>query len=199
MDSGKEIPSEQFQFNVSHSGDYCVLAAECDSSKLGVDLMKIECTGGIERLEQLFRNMRRQFSEDEWRFIRNGDSEWAKLARFIRLWSLKESLVKAEGTGITFPLSKISFVCQSELNSGGHLCDTIVKIEGNPLPGWLFEESMIDGRHHVSVARTPPNHSSHYEFQQLTIKELLEEFPSTLDDLFSYQDEKYWTDFCTKS
>ncbi|UXI16694.1 hypothetical protein NH340_JMT02637 [Sarcoptes scabiei] len=154
-ENGNHQPYQDFQFNISHSGDYCVLAADTATKKLGIDIMKIEYSGGMCKINEFFNTMRRQFSEEEWRFIRNSQTDWGKLARFIRLWSLKESFVKAEGSGIIFPLSKISFECRSELvaPSQKNRFDSIVKINNRYSKYWSFEESMIDPRHYVSVAR----------------------------------------------
>lgn len=196
---------EDFQFNISHSGDYCVLAADSQVTKLGVDVMKVEYSGGMQRLEDFFRIMKKQFSDDEWKYIRMADlSNENKLARFIRLWSLKESYVKAEGSGITFPLSKISFTCCSELKStrDGTVLDSIVKLNDRCLYDWNFEESMIDEKHYVSVAKVTTsdiaNPSSNEHFNLLSISELISNSNLSPTDLFSLDDEQWWTDFCRK-
>ena len=201
---------DQFLFNISHSGDYCVLASESDITKLGIDIMKIEISGGMQRINDFFRIMNRQFSLQEWDFIRVPKTNLSKLARFIRLWSLKESLVKAEGSGIVFPLSKISFTCNTDLTSPQSIIisDTTVAIDGDNINEWQFEELMIDEMHYVSVAKTKINSKDKnnnyetndiiYQFKLLTIDDLLTDY-NMLDHLFTYDDEKYWTDFCKKS
>lgn len=204
--NGQQIPYEDFQFNISHSGDFCVLAADNSTPKIGVDVMKIEYNGGMHRLSEFFRLMVRQFSDKEWTYIRNLESDYGKLSRFIRLWSLKESYVKAEGSGITFPLSKISFHCATELNSPDQkaLFDSTVSINHECLADWQFEESMIDHKHHVSVAKIKHVNANlldecQYQFKQLTIQDLLFENDNSFENLFSFDDEKYWTDFCRKT
>src|SRR5699024_8637813 len=116
---------------------------------LGIDIMKVEYTGGMQRINDFFRIMRKQFSDDEWKYIEIPQSDYGRLARFIRLWSLKESFVKAEGSGITFPLSKISFFCPTELVAPSQMTvfDSTVHIGHQRQEHWQFEESMIDHRH----------------------------------------------------
>lgn len=210
--NGNHIPYQDFQFNISHSGDYCVLAADSSTTKLGIDVMKVEYSGGMHKLNDFFNIMRKQFSEDEWKYIRQSSSDYGRLARFIRLWSLKESFVKAEGSGIIFPLSKISFVCPSDLvmPSQKSRFDSIVNVlNGNynsqqTLSNWIFEESMIDPKHYVSVAKLSQNSNAEelktdrdYQFRMLSIKDLIPDFQYS--DLHSFEDESYWIDFCQKS
>lgn len=210
---GNEVIFDQFQFNISHSGDYCVLAADSNTTELGVDIMKVEYSGGINRINDFFRIMHRQFSLEEWKYINQLETNQSRLERFIRLWSLKESLVKAQGSGIVFPLSKISFTCPSELTSPEQQMrfDSVASINGQRLEDWFFEESMIDNMHYVSVAKcnkstTNLNSSTmtdlsslQYRFKFLSIEDLLKDNSINNKDLFTYDDEKYWTDFCQKS
>lgn len=159
----------------------------------------------MQRINDFFRIMHRQFSQDEWKYIQQSQTDMSKLARFIRLWSLKESLVKAEGSGIVFPLSKISFTCNTELTLPQEkiLYDTEVTVNGQGVNEWQFEESMIDKMHYLSVAKTKSNATdelddSLYRFKLLTIEDLLTD-SNVSGHLFTYDDEKYWTDFCRKS
>lgn len=173
--------------------------------------MKIEVSGGMGRLGDFFRTMHRQFSEAEWRYIRVPPSDASKLGRFIRLWSLKESLVKAEGSGIVLPLSQVSFKCPTELISPEQKLtfDSSATMCGRLLTEWLFEESMLDRGHYVSVAKkkvvatdeAEANHQTpSLHFQMLSIEELLAEASTCISgNLFTFDDEKYWTDFCRKT
>ncbi|KAJ6218436.1 hypothetical protein RDWZM_009593 [Blomia tropicalis] len=135
---GNEVTFDQFQFNISHSGDYCVLAADSNTTELGVDIMKVEYSGGINRINDFFRIMHRQFSLEEWKYINQLETNQSRLERFIRLWSLKESLVKAQGSGIVFPLSKISFTCPSELTSPEQQM-RLIRLHPSMDNGWKIE------------------------------------------------------------
>ena len=90
--------------NLSHAGNYAVLAAEksedgsngteksSELKRLGVDIMPLTDTR-IKRSEEFFRIMRRQFTDYEWKTIQSFDSEEDQLGSFYRHWSLKEDLV----------------------------------------------------------------------------------------------------------
>lgn len=76
-------------FNVSHSGDYLVLAIS--KNPVGVDIQKIKAVrSGM--YEKIVRPIERSLIGEE----RERD--------FIRLWTLKESFGKAEGKGLRIPM-----------------------------------------------------------------------------------------------
>lgn len=71
------------QFNVSHQGDYVVCVGEIGQIMLGVDVMKLEYSGG-KTLSEFFRIMNRQFSPDEWINIKGSGTEKEQIAMFCR-------------------------------------------------------------------------------------------------------------------
>lgn len=75
--------SLNLQFNVSHQGDYVVCAGEIGHIMLGVDVMKLEYSGG-KPLSEFFRIMNRQFSPEEWITIKGSGTEKEQLAMFCR-------------------------------------------------------------------------------------------------------------------
>lgn len=90
----RDLPS--LHFNISHSGNY--VAVILADTAVGVDV-------------QVYRPIKERIIEK----ICN-DSEKDLIGRensservFIALWSLKESYVKATGTGMTFPMSSVNF------------------------------------------------------------------------------------------
>ncbi|XP_078602362.1 L-aminoadipate-semialdehyde dehydrogenase-phosphopantetheinyl transferase-like [Branchiostoma floridae x Branchiostoma japonicum] len=140
-----------FSFNVSHSGDYAVLAAE-SRNVVGVDVMKVDYPNRGD-VPEFFRMMRRQFTEHEWSTIKTPRSEWEQLKLFYRHWCLKESYVKALGVGIGFELQRIDFHLKTLQVSPGEVAqDTQVYIDGTHQPGWLFQESVLDNTHCTAVA-----------------------------------------------
>lgn len=81
-------------FNISHSGDWVVCAL--DDRPLGVDIQKIRpCREGL--LERVCSP-----EEQEW-YRERGRRE----RDFALLWSMKESLCKYTGQGLTLPVSNI--------------------------------------------------------------------------------------------
>jgi 4'-phosphopantetheinyl transferase len=142
-------------FNVSHQGNYAVLAGEIGNfMKVGIDVMKLEYSGG-KTLSEFFHIMTRHFSQHEWKTIRgiNVTSDEQRLFMFCRHWCLKESYVKATGTGIAVDLQQISFrIKTNALTVGAVVTDTELYVSGNRLEDWNFEESLLDESHCVSVA-----------------------------------------------
>lgn len=98
--------------------------------------------------------MRRQFTEHEWRQILYKQEESEQLKTFFRLWCLKESYIKAIGTGIGMGLQRMEFTLSSLVNvqwQGIELGSTL-KLDGALMDEWIFEESYIDSEHCVCVA-----------------------------------------------
>lgn len=137
-------------FNVSHQGDYVVLAGNT-MKNIGIDVMKIEPPVN-KNIPEFFRIMKRQFSETEWSKILSYPTELKQIACFYRMWCLKESYVKNIGIGITIPLDKISFSVKSELKVGDIVSDTTLYVNNTLKEDWLFEETLLDDRHAVAVS-----------------------------------------------
>ena len=77
----------------------------------------------------------------------------SSLHRFHRLWALKENFVKAEAFGIGYDLRRIRFNCPTMcVPSQQVISDTLVYHDGNLSSNWIFEESLIDDNHFISVA-----------------------------------------------
>ena len=82
-------------FNISHSGEYVMCAINTDG-RVGID---------IERKKPLnFAEFRNYMTPDEWDTMREApdQSEY-----FYDLWTVKESVIKAEGKGLSIPLLDI--------------------------------------------------------------------------------------------
>ncbi|XP_049546950.1 L-aminoadipate-semialdehyde dehydrogenase-phosphopantetheinyl transferase [Anopheles darlingi] len=148
-------------FNVSHQGRYAVLAGlsigKCPLEdgprpKIGIDVMKIEYGGG-KSLDEFFRLMTRNFSDEEWQYIRGRPDDQGRLEAFMRNWCLKESYVKNVGVGITIDLRKISFHIRNETLARDRVAyDTTLRVNDEPARDWRFEESLIDTDHCVAVS-----------------------------------------------
>lgn len=159
-------------FNVSHHERYAVLAGsftknfnENTRQQTGVDVMKMEYSGG-KSLSEFFRLMQRQFTPNEWKFIKSRSDEQMQTAAFMRHWCLKESYVKNIGVGITIDLQSIDFQLSTEqLLKNKIIRDTVVSIDGEPLNNWVFEESLLDDDHCVAVAVQKPM-QKYYELPQ---------------------------------
>lgn len=106
------------KFNLSHSGDYvmCVLSDE----EVGCDVENHNANA--ENIAKRF------FSLDEFEYIR---ASGGKDEAFTRLWTLKESVLKAFGTGLAYPLDGFAVVQDGVIAKtimfGDELCEYYLK------------------------------------------------------------------------
>lgn len=176
------LPNSIIDFNVSHQGSYSVLAG-ClhQDTKIGVDVMKIEYSGG-KKLSEFFRLMNRNFSRDEWIYINNGENDLTKIESFMRNWCLKESYVKNIGVGITVNLEKISFDIKTKILSQKPTMDSTLKVDDVLMKDWTFEESLIDKDHCVAVSLKSLNKlRSVNEFEIIDFKELITDYKPLIE------------------
>mmetsp|Transcript_47803 Transcript_47803/g.120659 ORF Transcript_47803/g.120659 Transcript_47803/m.120659 type:complete len:296 (+) Transcript_47803:194-1081(+) len=143
-----------FNFNVSHEGDFVVLASE-PLCICGIDVAapeQVRLRGKEQGLEELQRIFRSQFTDWEWGCIRSAANEEGHKRLFRRHWSLKEAFVKARGDGIAFELNQAEF----HIEGGGLGDSATVHVDGRPLNGWSFQLHDLPDGHIVSVARGSP-------------------------------------------
>ncbi|WP_346940659.1 4'-phosphopantetheinyl transferase superfamily protein [Clostridium sp.] len=88
----------QFNFNISHSGDFVVCAI--DNNPIGVDIEEVKY---IE-YEDIAKNF---FTKNEFDYITRNDS-YSSVSRFYEIWTLKESFIKCCGQGLSMPLKSFS-------------------------------------------------------------------------------------------
>jgi 4'-phosphopantetheinyl transferase len=84
-----------YDFNISHSGNY-VMCAVGRNIRLGVD---IEENRNID-----FKNFLGIMTPEQWDEIRRADYP---IKEFYRYWTIKESVIKADGRGFSIPLDKL--------------------------------------------------------------------------------------------
>lgn len=87
-----------FHYNLSHSGDWVVLAF--GDAQVGVDVQKMEWSEEKQRLARRF------FSPEEQEYLFR--QEDGRKLRFYEIWTRKESWLKYLGTGIRKPLNSFS-------------------------------------------------------------------------------------------
>jgi 4'-phosphopantetheinyl transferase len=155
-----DCPQGCFNFNVSHAGEWVVLAAE-STCLVGVDVMKVELRGSNPSLEKFFHDMRTCFTPVEWQHIRQSGDDEEQLDRFFRHWTLKEAYIKAVGIGLGLDLQRAQFRCRKDEGNSrkreqGQRCATAtVEIDGAERREWTFELAYLDADHIVAVARGP--------------------------------------------
>lgn len=165
--------ASDFQVNISHHGDWVVLAAG-HGQMLGCDVMSIEIPGRRKELQSFFKDMRSCFTAGEWRIIRARQGERAQLSQFFSFWTLKESVVKATGEGLGYDLQRVEFVygdtdhteeySQYQLRiypdskQSGYpspITDLSIQRAPIPQPEWVLEHTQLDANHIAAVARGP--------------------------------------------
>jgi 4'-phosphopantetheinyl transferase len=82
-------------FNISHSGQYIVCAISTDG-KIGVDVEEIKPIA--------LDGFRSWFPEEEWAEIITSKNIYHA---FYYYWTAKESIIKAEGSGLSIPIENI--------------------------------------------------------------------------------------------
>jgi 4'-phosphopantetheinyl transferase len=92
---GKPYIDSSVFFNLSHSGQYVICAFY--KEEIGIDIEK------IERVE--IDDFKTIFSDQELNHLR---ISLTPLADFFRSWTIKESVIKADGQGLSLPLQLIN-------------------------------------------------------------------------------------------
>ena len=87
---------DNFNFNISHSGEY-VVCAFSKQTNLGIDIEKIS--------EINFHDFKRTMTSLQWQDIH---SVLEPKRSFFSYWTMKESIIKADGRGLSIPLKEIS-------------------------------------------------------------------------------------------
>ncbi|GEM_PF-222640 len=95
-----------FYFNLSHSGGMVLLGISTDFN-IGVDVQKIE-KNSFEKLAKRFYTLK------EISYIESFTTKEDQQQAFYTIWCLKESYLKAIGTGISKSLQSISFEISNE-------------------------------------------------------------------------------------
>lgn len=85
-------------FNISHSANWVLCAV--DTKPVGVDVEKVSSID--------FNIAKRFFSPQEYMLLMN-QAEDKRQEFFFKIWTLKESFIKAEGKGLSIPLDSFNF------------------------------------------------------------------------------------------
>jgi 4'-phosphopantetheinyl transferase len=117
-------------FNLSHCGERAVLAIS-DASEVGIDL---ERERPIEHVDLAMR----YFHPNEVAAITASRDETEQRRAFFLVWTLKEAVVKALGTGLSTPLNSFEVAIRAATPG------LAVAPEGAPQAWWLHA-AMADG------------------------------------------------------
>ena len=89
---------QNFNFNISHSGDFVVCAI--DDKPIGIDIEQVKYMEYKDIAERFF-------SESEFEYIIKADLG-DQIKKFYEIWTLKESYIKCCGQGLSIPLKSFS-------------------------------------------------------------------------------------------
>jgi 4'-phosphopantetheinyl transferase len=106
----ESLNKQPIEFNISHSGNYALIAITL-SNKVGVDIEKINSDIDHQSLSKRF------FSKQENNELQ-GIDEGQRGDVFYRIWSQKESFIKATGQGVAFGLERFSVSLEEGEQSG---------------------------------------------------------------------------------
>ena len=92
---GRPFLNHKIDFNISHSGGY-VICAITDKAKVGIDIEKIRSIA--------LSDFEKYMNPEEWKAMQKADNKYEK---FYEYWTIKESVMKANGRGLSIPLTDI--------------------------------------------------------------------------------------------
>ncbi|KAH6829652.1 hypothetical protein C2S53_011431 [Perilla frutescens var. hirtella] len=136
-----------FNFNVSHHGDYVAIASE-PICVVGLDIVSHSVPVN-ETADEFIQCFSSYFSNLEWCNIFSASSSDEMLRVFYRYWCLKEAFVKAIGSGVGHKLDDVEF---HHINWD----NIFVKLAGKELKDWKFWLLELEDNHSVSIARGHP-------------------------------------------
>lgn len=125
-----------FNYNVSHHGDWVVLASDAEWL-VGIDVMdmKIPRAESDEGKREFFETMRNCFTPAEWKVIKLQPSNLVfQENQFFRHWALKESYIKAVGIGLGFELQRAQFTLNNPISPSA----ATIEIDSVYQANWKF-------------------------------------------------------------
>ena len=126
-------------FNISHSGEY-IMCAVASGTRVGIDIEEIKPVD--------FEDFTDLMSNDQWGKIRQSDDP---LKAFFTFWAIKESIIKADGRGLSIPLNDII------ITQNTAFYDT----------KWYLKQLTIDDRYCASLASEHEDAQLKVEFVDL--------------------------------
>ena len=127
------LRESDFFFNLSHSGDWVVIAYS--NREVGVDVERIELRSNREQIA------RRCFDAKERSYVFCDDDPFSVAQRFTEVWCAKESYLKYLGTGLSEGLDAVCV----DIESGSVPSDTAVALY----------PAMLDASHCLCVCAAP--------------------------------------------
>ena len=146
---GHSTTHANFNFSVSHDGDFVLVASE------PLALVGVDVCGGKERCEALSESLepyRAAFAAGEWAAFFAGGVD---LDAFLVLWAAKEAFAKALGQGLAYDLSRVGFAALTKSGRGPFASARVV-LDGRIDRRWRVDVAFLDDWHCAAVCRGPP-------------------------------------------
>ncbi len=134
-------------FNISHTKGLVVCGIS--EREIGVD---------VERIRK-FREavVRKACSKKEQEYVFSATDDSEKARRFCKLWTLKESYIKAIGKGLAFPMDEITFEFIDE-----KICSNI--------SGWSYEQFPYGDEYMIAVCREHAEKRKSMTYEEIVAK-----------------------------
>lgn len=117
------------QFNVSHSGDFALIALT-RNTEIGVDIEQIKNFDGIEKVAESY------FSYEEFQYYQQQPLE-RRISNFYVIWTRKEAFIKCIGEGLSHPLKGFSVFSGRRVK----ILDETKKVDQNS--SWLLQDLAV--------------------------------------------------------
>lgn len=144
---------KDIHFNISHSRDW-VLGGIAEAP-IGIDIEFNEWNRNYEKIAERF------FTETEQKYVFSSKSIACKVSRFYKIWTLKESYLKADGRGLLLPMTSFSIIPYQK--------DITIKTD-NPIKNCRFYSCRLEGNYSIAVCSINDEINKHIEL--LTIKRI---------------------------
>ncbi len=115
----------EVDFNISHSGGF-VICAIGEGIRLGIDVEKNRAIN--------IKNFRSVMNTSQWDEIENAHNP---IEIFFKYWTIKESVIKADGRGLAIPLEELA------------VNNNIVRYDNN---SWFLHELNINNNYSAAMA-----------------------------------------------
>jgi phosphopantetheinyl transferase len=166
---GRRLPG--WGFNVSHHGEWVVLASERDAA-VGTDLVDLRdrpLEAGVTSLAYL-GHFRRHLTPAEWDALVAMPDDGGRYRAFYRVWAVKEAYVKALGLGLSFPIRRVECpvvdvdrLAPNNSSSSGSGSSSSemgldeIMMDGYALADWHLEFTRLEpGGHYLWCTATGP-------------------------------------------
>jgi 4'-phosphopantetheinyl transferase len=117
------------QFNVSHRGDFALLVF-ARGREVGIDIEN------VREVPEALTIARNHFTAAETRLLECAQAGTSRQECFFRLWTRKEALIKAVGTGLSMPLTEFDVSSAAATGAPWH----VVRVPARPETAWAVRD-----------------------------------------------------------